>query len=215
MYVLSTASMSVTSPCSWSGVRRRLMVSDVAMSSHSVAEDLLALGDELPEVLLPIAEPLVLDELDGEALGAARRQRAGVGDRDRARASLPPALATLAAGLVFAHEAGTLELAQVVARGAARLAEAFREAARGERAVRRELVVDPHPQGVREALQALAREHVVDAGVPRAARLGFEVVRVRASSMLQRYRCKEMFASVSLQARGRRLAQRSSSGSSR
>ena len=74
MYVMSTASMSVTSPCSWSGVRRRLIVSRRRDVEPVGPEDLLALGDELAEVLLAIAEPLVFDELDGEALGAAGGQ---------------------------------------------------------------------------------------------------------------------------------------------
>ena len=63
------------------------------------------------------------------------------------------------------HEARSRELAQVVARGAAGLAEALGQHAGRERPVGRQLVVDAHPQRVGEALQARRREHVVDAGV--------------------------------------------------
>src|SRR5690349_2632678 len=87
------------------------------------AERALAFGEELVVVLLASALPLVGDELGREALGAARCEDAGVGSGDAAGPALPPALARGAAALHLAHEVVLLELAEVVAGGAARLAQ--------------------------------------------------------------------------------------------
>ncbi len=200
---IRTASMSATSAVSCSGVSRRLMVSLVAMSSHSSPKMASPSERNSWKFWSRDPEPLVLDEPYRETLGAARWQRAGVGDRDGAGGALPPPFPALPAGRVLADEAGALELAEVVARGPARFAEPLSEPARGQRAVRRELVVDAHAQGVRERLQAVGRDHVIDAGVPQAARLCLEVVGGRfvhvAKIPLQRNSCKCFFAAVCLQ----------------
>ena len=186
-------------PVSCSGVRRRLMVSLVAMSSHSA-----------PKTARPRrgtrGSSASRDRNHSSSTSWTARRSALPGGSERASGiaiepgrALPPAFAALAAGRVLAHEARALELAQVVARGPARLAEPVGQPARGQRAVRRELVVDAHPQRVRERLQA--RRVVITWSTPGWRKLlgwasmSSEFVFV----MMQRYRCKETVASISLQ----------------
>ncbi len=147
--VASNASHASATSSSWSAVSHRLVVVRRLPSSHRVGSS--GSARERLDLACPRGLELAAHHRTGEGGGGILLVVRDV-DREPARRALPPTLARRPTARDLADEAVPRELAQVVAHRPAGLAHEVREAARGERAVRREQVEDLHPQGCASAL---------------------------------------------------------------
>jgi len=147
--------------------------------------------DEVAEVLLAVVGELAHDDARDLAARLAPA-RLLVTEVDGGLDALPPALAAGALLGELLHVAVLLQLAEVVARRAARLAEPLGEHARGLRAVGRERVDDRDAKGMRESLEALEV-------CPAVRIVSHDCKDTLAKVSLQVLLCRKSFADRSLQ----------------